>query len=68
MPAATITVEPRVGITLSQAIGAMRVWLASEGIEPASFKPVTLPSAKGIGFEVGFATIDDAASFSREFG
>jgi|HubBroStandDraft_6_1064221.scaffolds.fasta_scaffold738687_2 hypothetical protein len=68
MQPATITVEPRDGVTLSQAIGAMRVWLDSEGIEPASFKPVALPSAKGIGFEVGFATLDAAASFSREFG
>ncbi|HYM71960.1 MAG TPA: hypothetical protein VET89_03190 [Stellaceae bacterium] len=60
-----VTVEQPSGVSLSQTMGAISVWLDTQGIEPLSFQPVAL--AKGIGFELRFRDEKDAHLFGEEF-
>jgi len=61
----TVTVRQPTGISLTQTMGAIRTWLDIEGIEPVAFQPVAMGSR--IGFELRFASEDDADLFGQEF-
>ena len=44
----------------------VRTWLDRRRVEVLAFKPVTTADT-GVGFEIGFRTVDEAHLFQREF-
>jgi hypothetical protein len=53
-------------VSLEDAMKQYRTWLDASKIQSATFKPVYFNSVTG--FEIGFRTEDDAASFDKQFG
>jgi hypothetical protein len=60
-----VRVEKPEGKQFGEMMNEMRVWLDSQKIQPAEFKPASKPS---VGFEIAFRKTEEAERFRERFG
>ena len=52
--------------SFGETMNTVRTWLDHRHIQPVSFNPVA-NAQRGVGFEIGFSSEDEAHLFEREF-
>ena len=65
-PPFIVRVEKKPGRSFGAIINDIRTWLDHRKIEPISFEPVA-KADRGVGFEIGFNSEDEAHLFEQEF-
>ena len=61
-----VQIEKKPGSSFGESMNAVRIWLDHRDIRSTSFLPITQID-RGIGFEIGFNSEDEALLFEREF-
>ena len=65
-PPFVVRIEKSPESSFGAIMNDIRAWLDHRKIEPTSFKPVA-KADRGVGFEIGFNTEDEAELFERNF-
>jgi RNA polymerase sigma-70 factor, ECF subfamily len=65
-PPFVVRVEKKPERSFREIMNDIRTWLDHCKIEPISFKPVA-KADRGVGFEIGFGSVDEAHLFDQEF-
>src|SRR5690348_907754 len=65
-PPFVVRVEKKPERSFGDIMNDIRTWLDHRKIEPISFKPVA-KADRGVGFEIGFISGDEARLFDQEF-
>jgi hypothetical protein len=61
-----VRIEKKPERSFGEIMNAIRTWLDHRKIEPISFEPVA-KADRGVGFEIGFASEDEAHLFDQQF-
>jgi len=61
-----VQIERKPGGSFGETMNAVRIWLDHRDIRSTSFLPITQID-RGIGFEIGFNSEDEAQLFEHEF-
>jgi RNA polymerase sigma-70 factor, ECF subfamily len=65
-PPFVVRIEKQLGRSFGAIMNDIRAWLDHRKIEPISFEPVA-KADRGVGFEIGFNSEDEAYLFDQEF-